>query len=228
MSNRLKLSVAAVATMAIAYGATVPSPAQAKVEGDTITLGAALSLSGKYSTAGNHTQRGYELAKKIINDAGGVKVGGKSYKIDIKYYDDESTPARGAQLTERLIKGPFTVGALEVLPFVQGHGRETSLGFRFGPVAYSTDAVELDELAFEVLDGVEVWIVDCLREAPHPTHAHFARTLEWIARVKPRRAILTHMNHTLDYDALAARCPPGVEPGYDGMVIEIAAETVAE
>jgi phosphoribosyl 1,2-cyclic phosphate phosphodiesterase len=87
-------------------------------------------------------------------------------------------------------------------------------------VAYSTDVVELDALAFEVLDGVEVWIVDCLREAPHPTHAHLDKTLEWIARVKPRRAILTHMNHTLDYDALCARCPPGVEPGYDGMVIE--------
>jgi phosphoribosyl 1,2-cyclic phosphate phosphodiesterase len=131
-------------------------------------------------------------------------------------------------LSEHLIEGPFTVGALEVLPFVQGHGRETSLGFRFGPVAYSTDVVELDELAFEVLEDVEVWIVDCLREAPHPTHAHLAKALEWIARVKPRRAILTHMNHTLDYDALAARCPAGVEPGYDGMVIEAVAEPMAD
>lgn len=128
-------------------------------------------------------------------------------------------------LTDHLIEGPFTVGALDVLPFVQDHGeREISLGFRFGPVAYSTDAVELDELAFEVLDGVEVWIVDCLREAPHPTHAHFAKTLEWIARVRPRRAILTHMNHTVDYEALATRCPPGVEPGYDGLVIEVDTE----
>ena len=133
-----------------------------------------------------------------------------------------------AILTDRTIEGPFTVGGVEVLPFVQGHGRETSLGFRFGPVAYSTDAVELDELAFEVLDGVEVWIVDCLREAPHPTHAHFAKTLEWIERVKPRRAILTHMNHTVDYDALAARCPPGVEPGYDGLVVEVEVETTME
>jgi phosphoribosyl 1,2-cyclic phosphate phosphodiesterase len=131
-------------------------------------------------------------------------------------------------LIERLIEGPFKVGALEVLPFVQGHGRETSLGFRFGPVAYSTDVVELDALAFEVLDGVELWIVDCLREAPHPTHAHFAKALEWIDRIKPRRAVLTHMNHTVDYDALAARCPPGVEPGYDGLVIEVETEAPAE
>ena len=131
-------------------------------------------------------------------------------------------------LRDHLIEGHFRVGAVDVLPFVQGHGRETSLGFRFGPVAYSTDVVELDERAFERLDGVEVWIVDCLREAPHPTHAHFDRTMEWIARVRPRRAILTHMNHTLDYDALAARCPPGVEPGYDGMVIEVEAEMAAD
>ena len=129
-----------------------------------------------------------------------------------------------ALLADRSIAGPFTVGEIDVVPFVQGHGRETSLGFRFGPVAYSTDVVELDEPAFEVLAGVEVWIVDCLREAPHPTHAHFAKTLEWIARVKPRRAILTHMNHTVDYDALAARCPPGVEPGYDGLVVQLETE----
>ncbi|MEE8515348.1 MAG: ABC transporter substrate-binding protein, partial [Alphaproteobacteria bacterium] len=71
---------------------------------DTIVLGAAVSLTGKYSTNGNHTKNGYNLAAKLINDMGGVKVGGKSYKLEIKYYDDESTPARGAQLAERLIK----------------------------------------------------------------------------------------------------------------------------
>jgi phosphoribosyl 1,2-cyclic phosphate phosphodiesterase len=130
-----------------------------------------------------------------------------------------------ALLADRSIAGPFTVGEIDVVPFVQGHGRETSLGYRFGPVAYSTDVAELGETAFDVLAGIEVWIVDCLREAPHPTHAHFAKTLEWIDRVRPRRAILTHMNHTVDYDALAARCPSGVEPGYDGMVIDIGAQT---
>ncbi|MEE8224748.1 MAG: ABC transporter substrate-binding protein, partial [candidate division NC10 bacterium] len=81
----------------------VVAPASAKVVGDTIVFGAALSATGKYSTNGKHTKNGYELAKKRINEMGGVKVGGKTYKIDIKYYDDESTPARGAQLAERLI-----------------------------------------------------------------------------------------------------------------------------
>lgn len=124
-------------------------------------------------------------------------------------------------LDDHTIEGPFEVGALGVMPFTQSHGQETTLGYRFGPAAYSTDVVELDDAAFEALAGVELWIVDCLRMAPHPTHAHFNKTLEWIERVKPKRAILTHMNHTLDYDTLAALCPPGVEPGYDGLVVEL-------
>jgi phosphoribosyl 1,2-cyclic phosphate phosphodiesterase len=65
--------------------------------------------------------------------------------------------------------------------------------------------------------------VDCLRYDPHPSHAHFARTLSWIERVRPRRAVLTHMNHTLDYRELAANCPDGVEPGYDGLVLHAGA-----
>ena len=81
-----------VAAIALLAGA----PAQAKVEGDTIILGSAISLTGKYSTNGIHAQNGYELAVKQINEMGGVKVGGKSYKLKVVYYDDESTPARGA------------------------------------------------------------------------------------------------------------------------------------
>lgn len=113
------------------------------------------------------------------------------------------------------------IGGVAVQPFRQDHGICETAGFRFGRFAYSTDAVDLDEAAFAALAGVEVWIVDCLRDRPHPTHAHFERTLDWVARVKPKRAIFTHMNFELDYAATLARCPPGVEPGHDGMVIEI-------
>ncbi len=113
----------------------------------------------------------------------------------------------------------FEIGALPVRAFGVGHGRIRALGFRFGPIAYTPDADALDEAAFAALEGVEVWIVDALRHAPHPSHAHVGRTLEWIARVRPKRAILTNMHVDLDYDALAASLPPGVEPAYDGMVI---------
>jgi phosphoribosyl 1,2-cyclic phosphate phosphodiesterase len=89
-------------------------------------------------------------------------------------------------------------------------------------MAYSTDATGLDERAFAVLAGVELWIVDCLRRDPHPTHSHLAQSLAWIARVAPRRAVLTHMDQSLDYRELAAELPTGVEPGRDGLRIEVA------
>ena len=118
--------------------------ASAKVEGDTITLGSSISLTGKYATNGLHTQRGYDYAVKIINNAGGVKVGGKSYKLAVKYYDDESTPARGAQLAERLIQqdgiefmlGPYSSGMTKAVaavsekfgvPMVEAEGASRSL-----------------------------------------------------------------------------------------------------
>jgi len=121
-----------------------------------------------------------------------------------------------------VIDGPFTAAGIAVVPFTQDHGFSQSLGFRFGRFAYSTDAVALDEGAFTALAGVEVWVVDCIRRAPpHPTHSHLARTLEWIARVKPRRAIFTHMDQSLDYATLLRELPAGVEPGYDGLTIEL-------
>ena len=70
-------------------------------------------------------------------------------------------------------------------------------------------------------DRITAWIVDCLRPTPHPTHAHFDRVLEWVAAVKPRRAVLTHMGHLMDYRRTAERCPPGMEPAHDGMVIAV-------
>ena len=115
------------------------------------------------------------------------------------------------------IPGPG--GDVSVLAFGQGHGRIRSLGFRFGNLAYSPDVDALDADAFAALEGGEYWIVDALRHTPHPSHAHVERTLEWIARVKPKRAILTNMHVDLDYEALKAALPPGVEPAHDGMII---------
>ncbi|NNG02829.1 MAG: MBL fold metallo-hydrolase [Inquilinus sp.] len=119
------------------------------------------------------------------------------------------------------IDGPFRAGGLDIVPIVQDHGYSESLGFRFGDFAYSTDVVTLSETAMEALAGIRVWIVDATREDPHPTHAHLDRALGWIERLKPERAYLTHMNHTMDYDRLMATLPPGVEPAYDGLVIEM-------
>ncbi|HEU0118027.1 MAG TPA: MBL fold metallo-hydrolase, partial [Alphaproteobacteria bacterium] len=118
------------------------------------------------------------------------------------------------------INGPFKVGDIDIIPFVQDHGDMDSLGFRFGDFAYSTDVKTLDENAFKTLEGVKYWIVDCARESFHPTHSHLEQTLEWIKRVKPKQAYLTHMNHTMDYAKLCAKLPKGVLPAHDGLVIE--------
>lgn len=122
------------------------------------------------------------------------------------------------------ISGPFRVGGIEVTPFEQGHGDGSTLGYRFGAAAYSTDTDALSEAAFAALEGVAVWVVDCLRPEPSARHSYLAQTLEWIARVRPGRAILTHMNHLLDYGELAASLPEGVEPAYDGLVVECPAQ----
>jgi phosphoribosyl 1,2-cyclic phosphate phosphodiesterase len=124
-------------------------------------------------------------------------------------------------LERRIIDGPFTVAGVAVTPFAQDHGFSTTLGFRFGRFAYSTDVIELDEAAFAAVAGVDLWIVDCIRREPHVTHSHLEKTLAWIARVKPKRAVLTHMDESLDYATLRAALPAGVEPGYDGLTIEL-------
>jgi phosphoribosyl 1,2-cyclic phosphate phosphodiesterase len=124
-------------------------------------------------------------------------------------------------LVAHAIDGPFTAAGIPVVPFAQDHGFSTTLGFRIGNFAYSTDVAELDEAAFATLAGIEVWIVDCLRRHPHPTHSDLAKTLAWIARLQPRRSLLTHMDQSLDYAELAAELPAGVEPGQDRLVIEL-------
>jgi branched-chain amino acid transport system substrate-binding protein len=138
-----------IAPAVLAAAAAVPGRVSAQA--DTITVGAAISITGKYSTNGKNTLDGYELAVKRINEMGGVKVGGKTYKLAIKYYDDESTSARGAQLVERLITqdgikfvlGPYSSGLTKAIapvtekygvPMVEGNGADRSLfthGFRY-------------------------------------------------------------------------------------------------
>jgi phosphoribosyl 1,2-cyclic phosphate phosphodiesterase len=118
--------------------------------------------------------------------------------------------------------GPFDAAGCPIIPFDQDHGfGAVSTGYRIGNFAYSTDLVELPAAAKAALGGLDLWVVDCLRFEPHPTHTHFERTLGWIAELKPKRAVLTHLNHTVDYDELARRCPPGVEPGYDGLTVAL-------
>ena len=111
---------------------------------------------------------------------------------------------------------------LPVTLFEQDHGFMPTLGLRVGGFGYSTDAVSLDATAFATLAGVDTWLVGCFQRAPHRTHAWLDRVLHWVARLRPRRTVLTHMGVDLDWAWLQRNLPPGVEPGHDGMVLELA------
>ncbi|MDD9911391.1 MAG: MBL fold metallo-hydrolase [Ahrensia sp.] len=118
----------------------------------------------------------------------------------------------------------FTVegegGSIEILPFEQPHGDIISLGFRVGDMAYSSDVSELDERALPHLADLDIWIVDALQYHTHRSHFSLDQTLEWIGKLKPKRALLTHMHTPLDYDAVMEATPDNVEPCYDGLTME--------
>ncbi|MDD3181507.1 MAG: MBL fold metallo-hydrolase [Alphaproteobacteria bacterium] len=146
-------------------------------------------------------------------------------KQRFSYIFDDQRPARAqfylpAVETHIIGKAPLTFGPITVKAFLQPHGKINSLGFRFNDFGYSTDVADLTDEAVDILKGVKVWVVDGVRERPHHTHANVDTALEWIERVKPERAYLTHMDQTLDYATLKARLPDNVEPCYDGLVIE--------
>jgi len=172
----LKRALTGLVMAGAATGLIAAGTAQAKVEGDTIVLGSANSLTGKYSSNGIDTQNGYDLAIKVINDKGGVTIDGKQYKLAVKYYDDESTPARTAQLLERLIEqdgvqyilGPYssatTIAAAPVtekyqVPMVEAEGASRALfnkGYKYLFAVLSTSEQYLSsaiDLAAEVAEN---------------------------------------------------------------------------
>jgi phosphoribosyl 1,2-cyclic phosphate phosphodiesterase len=111
---------------------------------------------------------------------------------------------------------------MRVRLFEQDHGFIPSLGLRVGGFGYSTDVVHLDDAAMAALAGVDTWVVGCfLRRGPHKTHADLAQVLDWARRVAARRTVLTHMGTDMDWRWLVANLPAGVEPGYDGLVLEL-------
>jgi phosphoribosyl 1,2-cyclic phosphate phosphodiesterase len=118
-------------------------------------------------------------------------------------------------------------GAIPVVTFDQAHGPIRSVGYRIGPMAYSSDVSDLDEAAIEAVRGCDLWIVDALRWTPHPTHAHVDKTLDWIARAGAKRAVLTNLHLDLDYNAMKAAVPADVDVAFDGWSARLLLETGA-
>lgn len=120
---------------------------------------------------------------------------------------------------ERIGLDPFDLLGVRVQPIRLIHGKLPVLGFRFGNVAFCTDVSFIPEESWPLLEGLDVFIVDALRDEPHATHFGIPQALAAIERVRPRRAYLTHVSHYLDYDQTNARLPEGVELAYDGLRI---------
>ena len=124
----------------------------------------------------------------------------------------------GEELIDRLTIGGITVRVVD-----QPHGNITSAGLRFeaggGSIGYATDFHELTPAMAALYGGLDVWIVDALRHAPHPTHPTVAQVLDWIAALRPARSAFVHMDHSMDYATQRALLPDGVEPGYDGLIL---------
>jgi phosphoribosyl 1,2-cyclic phosphate phosphodiesterase len=111
-------------------------------------------------------------------------------------------------------------GPIEAIPFDLEHGDIQALGFRFGGLAYTPDLNGVPEASRRWLEGLDVWVVDALRYAPHPSHWSLDETLAAIEQMRPRRAVLTNLHIDMDYETLRKRLPPGVEPAHDGMCVE--------
>mgnify|MGYP002715664186 CR=1 FL=1 len=93
-------------------------------------------------------------------------------------------------------------GPLKLEAFLVQHGRIPALGYRIGDAAYTPDLHDIPEESWPALQGLDLWIVDGLRYAPHPSHFSVADALSWIERFKPKRAVITNMHSDLDYEVL--------------------------
>jgi phosphoribosyl 1,2-cyclic phosphate phosphodiesterase len=138
------------------------------------------------------------------------------------YIFDPSTPkAGGLPLLETFkIVGPFCVGRSEIIPVPIVHGRRPILGLRIGSFAYLTDCSGIPESSYPMLEGLDVLVIDALRERAHPTHFSLSEAIDATTRIAPRRACFTHMCHDLPHEATSARLPPSMALAYDGLVVE--------
>jgi phosphoribosyl 1,2-cyclic phosphate phosphodiesterase len=112
-------------------------------------------------------------------------------------------------------------GALEAVPFRLAHGEIDALGFRFGAMAYTPDLNAIPPESEPFLENLDLWIVDALRYTPHPSHFSLPETLEWIAKLRPRHAILTNLHTDLDFERLKSELPAHIEPAFDGMQVTL-------
>jgi phosphoribosyl 1,2-cyclic phosphate phosphodiesterase len=142
-------------------------------------------------------------------------------------YAFDNAPRLGGgipKIAQHDVTGPFVVNDVRVVPVPLWHGNAGILGFRVGNFAYLTDCNRLADESWALVDGVDTLVIDALRDKPHTTHFTVSEALDVIARIRPRRAYMTHMSHDLGHAATSARLPAGVELAYDGLVLDVAVD----
>lgn len=130
-------------------------------------------------------------------------------------------PGWQPNLVSHSVDGPFELCGLKFVPVELMHGEMPIYGYRTGGLAYLTDFLRIPERSERLLEGLDVMVLEALRYDPHPAHVSLDEALEVVARFRPKRAVLTHMAHTLEYGEVSANLPEGVELAYDGMVVEL-------
>ena len=124
-------------------------------------------------------------------------------------------------LSANQVDGPFTIFGQRIVPVPVKHGRANVNGYRVGNMAYLTDVSEIPESSLELLAGLDVLLLDCLRYKPHHTHINLEQSLAYAARIGAARTYLIHMTHELEYNEVSRTLPPNVHVGYDGLQIAI-------
>jgi phosphoribosyl 1,2-cyclic phosphate phosphodiesterase len=139
------------------------------------------------------------------------------------YVFDVAAPRGGGlpQLDLYEVAGRFCFGRQEIIPVPIFHGDRAILGYRVGGFAYLTDCSRIPEESWGLLEGLDLLVLDALREARHPTHFSLTEAVEAARRIAPRRTCFTHMCHDLAHAPTCARLPEGVELAYDGLVVEL-------
>lgn len=115
----------------------------------------------------------------------------------------------------------FRVNEMKIMPILQYHGETTSVGYRIGNFAYSTDVKYMEEQGFELLKGIDTWVLGVVTRNENHKHIHLQTAFEWIERIKPRRVYLTHLGQRMDYETLCRELPDFIRPAYDGLSFDV-------
>lgn len=165
-----------------------------------------------------------ELRPVYFGTSQSLQIYGKDYviknlkKMFFYLFEGANNDLYKPYIEAHVIENKLDIGDISGFCFEQNHGYGKSTGLRIGDFAYTTDVVDFGD-SFEILRGVDTWIVGCLSKEQKPTHANLDAVLKWIEQINPKQAYLTHMSVDLDYDSLLKELPSNVHPAYDGLEI---------